>query len=271
MPSEMIHSIANLLGPSDFAALARTSRSFHQKLSSPHLIPIIVRNGKAAARQTLLDGFVTVPGGLLPTGVYVDSFEAASYPVTRNLWNGIMGRIPLGVPPHLRDQWNQCPNCPVTYVATDYGEGFIPGIQKFIRRVNLLMADSGCEYSLPTEYQLKYMIRGDQTGKNKDPYSMGVTDENVREFIHFCDPKAKAKCKLQPVGQKLPNAFKIELGNVSRLFMESADMEFQVFSLGGSWKRTLIDCRSRSTLFHHHEEGNDEMGFSLIRNCIPEE
>jgi formylglycine-generating enzyme required for sulfatase activity len=217
--------------------------------------------------------FVTIPEGKLPyvngyPKMFIKSFEAARYPVTRELWNEIMGDIPPRVPRDEIPTWNQCPTCPVTYVRFE-DEDFSPSeIQVFLRRLNQKTQGLGCTYELPTINQLHYMIRADVTGENTDKYSLGVTDANVDEYVTHI---GNSNRKIQPVGVKTPNAFKIELGNVSSISRSpDFDSDNQLWgrkAIGGSYSTLLTQAQSDHRSGVMAGDPRSDSGFSLVRKC----
>ena len=72
--------------------------------------------GQGNVIENFKSQFVSIPAGKLPGGIQVASFEANKFPVTRDLWQEIMGGIPGHVPDDKKAAWHQCPRCPVTYV-----------------------------------------------------------------------------------------------------------------------------------------------------------
>jgi formylglycine-generating enzyme required for sulfatase activity len=221
------------------------------------------------------DGFLPGPHG--PTGpaeerILVGSFESAKYPVTRRLWNDIMGDIPHYVPESLRATWNECPNCPMTYVnwetlVNEATGRSMPGeVQDFLAILNQKTKKLGCTYDLPSDKQLWYMIRGDVTGTNQDFYSAGVTDQNVNDYVTHAE---NSNGQIQPVGNKRPNAFGIELGNVAKMskdIFDPANPYLGRSTRDHSWSHT-IDGNSADSGFVYAGYLRDFIGISLVRTC----
>ena len=234
--------------------------------------PSIVR---AVVEGLVNPHFVKVPQGFLPPDFAggelrpIDAFEASGIPVTRELWKEVMGAVPLRVPMHEQKTWSTCPDCPVTYLSFD------EEVQKFLARLNHILAPTGCRYNLPSDLQVWYMIRADETGLNTDPYSSGITEDNVDQYITYWGSFnggciGPVKCELQPVGKKMRNRFGIELGNAWRLSTDLFDPAVPKASTtvrGGCYNsgknRIESDLRSYSA-----GEYRCATGFSLIRTCF---
>lgn len=245
--------------------------------------------------------FVKVPAGDLPARysktpkIHMNAFETTRYPVTRALWNEVMGNMPAHVPQNERATWDQCPDCPMTYVAyedneyekdangeyrvnefgnrikakDEHGRDRIIAaeIQTFLKKLNERAQDTGCTYHLPSFNQQRYSIRADVTGNNRDKYSKGVTDTNANEYVIYWD---NSNHQIQSVGQKKLNAFGIEFGNVWKIssdLIDKMDPRRGRAVCSGDWIRVipnglsvLLDTTLVGYRFPH-------VGFDLVRHC----
>lgn len=115
------------------------------------------------------------------------AFWLGRYPVTQELWERVMGRLP-----HL-DRWERGPRFPIIHVA--YRE-----MQEFIDRLN--GRDGGGGFALPTEAEWEYACRAGTSGD----YSFAATPRSPT-FDDYVWHKGNAEGRLHEVGQKRPNAF----------------------------------------------------------------
>lgn len=211
--------------------------------------------------------FVQVPAGQLPDGTQIAAMQADRYPVTRELWNEIMGGMPAHFPAAERPTWNASPRIPVTYVNWENENGSPAEVQDFLARLNVREQDTGCVYGLPTDKQLWYLIRGDETGHNQDLYSAGVTAGNVNEFVtHW----GNSGHQIQPVGNKTPNRFGIELGNVWKMSKELYDPAHRNYGRsvrGGGWGSDVYHAESGVRYHACAGDRDGYMGVSLVRTC----
>ena len=216
--------------------------------------------------------FVTIPAGILPNRVRISSFEASQYPVTRLLWNEIMGEMPFHVPAAERALWGNCLYCPVTYVNWEEMDGSPAEIQEFLKRLNQKTGGLSCIYDLPTDHQLEYLHRADPTGLSRDRYSAGVTNANVNDYVvHRGNSDTGFGHQIQPVGLKKPNAFGVDiLGNVWTMSKDLYSSERPALgrsARGGSWTNRVDDAEvdfSRQAVAGYRF---NNMSFSLVRRC----
>jgi len=243
----------------------------HPRPVSPaHTVPVQqiapLEEGQGSIMDRFRGQFVQIPAGRLADGTQIEAVEADKYPVTRELWNVIMGGMPEHVPADQRASWNRSPRVPVTHVNWENADRSRAEIQDFIDRLNQREIASGCTYALPGDKLLLYLNTGDPSGENQDPYSAGVTEQNVDQFVNYRNSNGQ----IQPVGLKTPNRFGIELGNVwkiSKDLYDAARPSWGRSVRGGSW---CSDVRSaglgvRDFALAGYRSGN--MGFSLVRTC----
>jgi hypothetical protein len=214
--------------------------------------------------------FVRIPAGYLKDGaISVESFEAAQTPVTRELWNEIM--------PDLRVSLDHCRSCPVTDVAWENEDGSPAEVQTFLKRLNERTHLYSCTYELPTDHQLWYMIRADQSGKRLAHFSLvldsesgdriELTEQNAHDYIIH---EGNSQGRVQPVGLKKPNAFGIELGNVWKMSRDPFSPDSRQLgraARGGSWFFDLSCAESDYRTIIYPGDRQDFVGFSLVRNC----
>lgn len=223
--------------------------------------------------------FVEIPAGYLPAlnnqgdvrfprqeGIHVPRFEANPYPITREIWNEIMGGKPSHAP-ETPDEWISQPHIPVTHVAWENDDGTPAEIQDFLQRLNARLMDSGCTYDLPTDHQLWYMLRADMSGRNTDRYSHDVTESNID---HYVTHLGNSNGQIQPIGQKRLNGFGIELGNVIKItkdIFDSSRPQLGRVSRGGSWNSDRQFHGSNYRYPRLLGDRNNQVGFSLVRIC----
>lgn len=212
--------------------------------------------------------FVTIPRGKLPDQTEIVSFETTKSPVTRKLWNEF-------VPDNLQVALNNCPNCPVTSVAWEEkkSQNYQPAeIQIFLKNLNKTAEKSGCIYDIPTIDQEKYKLRGDTTGNNQDPYSSGVTDNNIDQYVTYF---GNSNGQIQPIGKKLLNRFGVELGNVRRTakgrtpqpYDDDNSFAGHCAALGGSFTMDRYNCEPLNGGPLTGGSRLDDLGFDLVRTC----
>jgi hypothetical protein len=197
--------------------------------------------------------FVKIPTVKLPypQSEIVPEHEASKFPVTRQTWGDILGKNSLSEVFKLALE--QCPTCPVTDISREE-------IQIFLDELNRRTAPLGCSFDLPTDAQLWASIRADMDGTNQDPYSKGVTEQNVNDYVTH---QLNSSGQMQPVGLKIPNGFGIELGNVWKL---SKDGTIR----GGAWSNSVYQARSA---FKNHLSvpgitRHPSIGFVLLKTCL---
>lgn len=282
-PDDVMAKILSKLDPTSLNCARQVSRYFR------HVANLKVVKDEVAAHAWpywLKEHFPfeKIPGGYLPgngpggVGRRVEAFEVSRYPVTRGLWERVMGSVPISVPKAERADWSECPDYPMTYVAWEDSDSIngriIPAeIQEFIVRLNRIelkyskVSNSHCTYDLPTEDQLWYSIRGDVTGTNKDPYSAGVTDDNVNDYItHY----GNAYGIIRPIGRKIRNKFGVELGNVWKLSKDIWDSRYPECGRsvrGGGYNCMCHDAVSGRRACQGCGWRDGYTGFSLVRTC----
>jgi formylglycine-generating enzyme required for sulfatase activity len=283
LPSEMQdHVFSFLTKKKDLGIASQVSRKFNEVFENDRRI-------KGEGRKELLQSwprffefdaqFVKIPRVTLPAsdeypgGLSVFPFETSRYPVTRQIWVDIMGEESLD--PYLKEHWNwkECPDCPITIVAWENEDGSPAEIQEFLKRVNFKTAKLGCTYDLPTDPQLWATIRGDISGENRDPYSAGVTEANVDDYLtHEGNSNTDGiGPKIQPIGRKKLNSFGIELGNIwkmSKDIYDSVHPNWGRSKRGGGWFDSKVNMRSdnRSGLSFPGVRYT-HVGFTLVRKC----
>lgn len=221
------------------------------------------RTANLAPTLTKLDQqFVQIPAGRLPGGTEIDPFEADRYPVTQELWEEIMGYLPEGVQP-------DCPRCPITHVNWENKDGSDAEVQEFALKLNWAAENAGqrCFYYLPSDDELLYIIRADPTGTNQDPFSTGVTEQNVNYYLWH---SGNSDRRIQPVGQKTLNDFGIELGNVWKMSRSLRDPEHPEWGRsvrGGSWYDLFVFARSGGRVSTGAGGRVGNLGFALVRTC----
>lgn len=157
--------------------------------------------------QNLANNMVLVQGGTFMMGeekgfldfgkdniahkVSLSSFGISKYLVTQRLWKAVMGTsATLSNPSYFKGD-----DLPVEKVSWD-------DIQTFLQKLN---AQTGKQYSLPTEAQWEYAARGghkssfDKGGQGGFKYA---GSNNLNEVAWYYDNSSN---KTHPVGQKLPN------------------------------------------------------------------
>ena len=220
--------------------------------------------GQGNVIENFKSQFVSIPAGKLPGGIQVASFEANKFPVTRDLWQEIMGGIPGHVPDDKKAAWHQCPRCPVTYVNWENADGSSAEVQDFVTKLNRRQDLSGCTYKLPNDKQLWYVMRGDPTGENQDKYSKGVTAHNVNEYVTH---SGNSNGQVQPVGERRLNAFGVELGNVWKMSSDLYDTSRRNLGRsmrGGSWRLVVSNAESGNRNNANAGNRNSNMGFDCI-------
>ena len=117
------------------------------------------------------------------------SFWLGRYPVTQELWEQVLGRLP-----HL-ERWERGPRFPIIHVS--YRE-----MQEFIARLSFLSGGAG--FALPTEAEWEYACRAGSTGD----YSFGPSQRGTTLPIDdYAWHEGNAERRLHEVGLKQPNAF----------------------------------------------------------------
>jgi formylglycine-generating enzyme required for sulfatase activity len=198
-----------------------SKRALATALPSPPLTPVSAvlttqpaasypGNSSAAARSVTQDPLITqvmadmilVPAGSFWMGddrvpseaprhkvTLTRAFWLGRYPVTQELWEKVMGRLP-----HL-ERWERGPRFPIIHVG--YRE-----MQEFMDRLTAL--DGGAGFALPTEAEWEYACRAGSTGD----YSFGSAQRSTPLPIDdYAWHKGNAEGRLHEVGLKRPNAF----------------------------------------------------------------
>ena len=199
-----------------------------------------IKEGAHIDQSTVMERFrgefVPIPAGRLPDGTVIRAMEASRYPVTREVWQEIMGNIPDHWPTDERYKWDSLTRAPVTYVDWENKDGSAAEVQFFIKRLNRREASHRYRYDLPSNKELWYLIRADHTGENRDIFSTGVNENNVHEFYtHEDSPDSR----VHTVGLKRLNAFGLELGNVWKLSKDIFDPNAPLCGRslrGGVWR-----------------------------------
>jgi hypothetical protein len=279
LPPEMWDAVFQNLSGKDLIAAKRTSWNFYETIQGNQKFQREIDRAEVIESWSGFADFdarfVKIPRVTLPPifdheGVSVLPFVISRYPVTRQIWVDIMGENSLHN--KLKFNWKDCINCPITYVAwEDHWSERPAEIQTFLARLNEKTSKLGCTYDLPTDPQLWASIRGDETGENQDPYSKGVTDENLDEYVtYYGNSGTDGGRKLQPVGHKKLNAFGIELGNiwkVSKDLLVPSNPLFGRSRIGGSWKSSPEWAKSNRITFAGIGNRSDDIGFTLVRYC----
>jgi len=159
-----------------------------------------------------------------------------------------------------------CPDHPVEQVSWD-------DAQEFIRLVNHEFYGEGYTYSLPTEAQTEYAIRGGTT----TAYVSGADERGLGKYVIY---DANSQKQTQPVKSKLPNRFGIYRGGVWEWTLDWYSENYEgsqgldpkgpssgssrVFR-GGSWLFTSQDCRSAVRSYDAPDGSGFNLGFRLVR------
>jgi hypothetical protein len=198
------------------------------------------------------DQFSKIPTVKLPNiqDEIVPEHKASKFLVTRQTWGDIIGESSLSE--DLKLALKLCPHCPVTNISHEE-------IQYFLDEVNRRTAALGCTYDLPTDAQLWASIRADSDGTNQDPYSKGVTAQNVNEYVTYM---ANSYGQMQPVGSKRLNGFGIELGNALKLSKNNTVR-------GGAWNSPAYQAQSnfKNDLSITGLTRHPTIGFTLVKTC----
>ena len=281
LPGDVLDYMNSYLDLRSFESLACTNSTYDAY--KRHLRGKRVE-GKFFQRE-FLGSFVTIPAGFLPpdhfgTQIYVESFQALKHPVTRKMWDYFFKGTReyktwwRGVLKETKRDWVERRNVPATAVRWE-GKHFAPAeIQFFIARLNQWAEknDPSCTYRVLTDIENRYKRRADPTGLNTDEFSTGVTRANVDEYVtswENSNPDGQGR-RAQPVGNKRPNAFGIELGNVWELSSDLYNpltLEWGRARRGGSWLDFVDGAGSarRDNANPGYAYGN--VGFSLVRTC----
>ena len=276
LPQNLIQAQFAYLNGSSFVQASCAGHTFANYARAPYVQRQIKGNNEKEfldRLNVLLGPFVTIPKGYLPIqegedeAQFISSFDLNSYPVTRDLWMEVMRKIPDHVPAEERASWAECKMCPVNYIAYDNEDLSPSEIQEFLKMLNEKAQASKCTYDLPDDNQLWYSIRGDVTGENQDPYSKGVTDQNVDRYVTH---QGNSNRQIQSVGQKLLNSFGIELGNVwkmSKTIFDPNQPEWGRSFRGGHWRFDVGIAKSVRRFHAYPGYRDDGISFSLVRTC----
>lgn len=290
LPDDIMVKILSNLDPTSLNCVRQVNYHF-RRVANMEAVKEAVAHGAWSAWSGWLKEhfpFVKIPAGNLPApngpngpggvGRRVEPFETSRYPVTREFWEKVMGSVPISIPRKARAKWSECPKCPMTYVAWEdwdkQNRRSIPAeIQEFIQRLNRMErkyskdSKSYCTYDLPTDDQLWYSIRGDVTGTNTDPYSAGVTDQNVNDYVTHWENSDQ---QIQRVGRKAANRFEVELGNVWKMSKALYDSEHPKWGRsvrGGGWRSCVSLAGSGICIPADSGYRCVSVGFSLVRTC----
>lgn len=186
---------------------------------------------------------------------FARGFYMAKYEVTQAQWRAVMGTDP--------SKFAGCDQCPVEMVSWDDAQAFIA---KFNAQ------NDGYRYSLPTEAQFEYAMRGGTTG----------------EFAGNLDGlgwyKPNSGGKTRPVGQKRPNTYGIyDLhGNAQEWVQDVYTQDYDGAPTdgsartlgpepvrrvirGGSWIDADKYFRSAFRVSRPPDDRNEYTGFRLVR------
>jgi hypothetical protein len=272
MPDEILALIASHLNPDGLNRLARTSQRLRRVVTDDQ----VRKSMEPWPNFAEFDGqFVTVPEGFLPNDSNkIASFEAVQYPaVTEKLWLEIMGSLPMGYQA-------KGSRYPITRVNWENKDGSAAEVQEFLAKLNEKTARLGCTYDLPTDRQLQYLLRGDETGINTAKFMMAtrqdgspldVNDNNLDDYIwHFSNSDTRSGRSVQPMETKKANAFGIERPSVWMMSKDLYDPVQPVFGRtrrGGSFYSCAdyAESQFRSSTYAGYRHA--DVGFALIRTC----
>ena len=257
--------------------------------------PGVISTPKPAPKATSAVGvFVKIPGGKFLMGspstekdrgnderqheVSLSPFEMAKAVVTQVEYASITGTNPskFKEQKHCPNTFKQievkgvqismCPDHPVEQVSWD-------DAQEFIRLVNHAFYGEGYTYSLPTEAQTEYAIRGGTI----TAWVSGADESQLGKYVIY---NANSQNQTQPVKSKLANRFGIYRGGVwewtqdwySENYEGSQGLDPKGPSTGsrrvirgGSWCSSAQGCRSAYRGCYGPEIRNYGIGFRLCR------
>ena len=241
-----------------------------------------------------LGTFVSIPAGRFQMGsstteanhdhderqheVSLSTFEMGEAVVTQEVYASVMGSNPSNFkkakycPKMFKKiqvkgvQIPICPDHPVEMVSWD-------DAQEFIRLVNHEFYWEGYTYSLPTEAQTEYAIRGGTTTE----YVSGADEKELGKYVIY---ESNSSDQTQPVKSKLPNRFGIYRGGVAEWTLDwySEDYEgshgldpkgpfdglYRVIR-GGGWSYFAQGCRSAIRSGGAQDFRRFSVGFRLVR------
>jgi formylglycine-generating enzyme required for sulfatase activity len=189
---------------------------------------------------------------------FARGFYMGKYEVTQEQWQSVMGANP--------SKFAGCPQCPVDTVSWD-------DIQLFLTKLNA--RNDGFQYSLPSEAQFEFALRGGTTGA-----FAGELDD-----LGWYGPNSGSKT--HPVGMKAANLFGIyDLhGNVQEWCQDvmaddyagaPADGSARTYGptpvrrviRGGSWVDGEVYFRSAFRVSREQGDRNEYNGFRLVRTPV---
>ena len=188
--------------------------------------------------------------------VFLEGFYIGKYPVTQDLWEGVMGRNPARFKGHSR------PVESVTWYDT----------QQFLQKLN---ERTGKTYRLPTEAEWEYAARG---GNRSEGYLYAGSDR-LEEVGWY---ERNSKRQTHPVGRKLGNELGIHdmSGNVREWVEDQwhssykgaptdgstwADQNTNTNRVrrGGGWSNSARNCRVSSRRYNRPGARSGGIGFRL--------
>ncbi len=198
--------------------------------------------------------------------VSLGAFWMGKYPVTQAQWQALMGRATT------RFNGPQRPIDTVSWQAA----------MQFCKK---LSARTGQAYSLPSEAQWEYACRAGTTSAFAFGETLTTEVANYNgEFIYGAEPKGLYRHVTTDVGSFAPNAFGLHdmHGNVwewcadawhdsyegaptdARAWTHRGEAPFRA-ARGGCWHDTPDVCRSAARLKMAENEGDEFMGFRVVR------
>lgn len=194
-------------------------------------------------------------------------FWMAKYPVTQEVYQGVMGMNPSFAETLVEGTED---NLPVNNVSWLDAVSFCKALTILARNQHTLPSNS--EFRLPTEVEWEYACRGGSTSS----YYFGDDPNDLLLHGWF---KANSQKRIHAVGMKAPNPWGLHdlygnvrewVGNsfVNTLLNDSEQDEFRI-SRGGGYMKTASECKSasRSTNSLHHRFRN--LGFRLALAELP--
>ena len=167
--------------------------------------------------------------------------------VTQAQWEAVMGENPS----YFKGESN-----PVDSVSWDDG-------QEFLQKLNATppVKESGLTFRLPTEEEWESACRAGATGD----YCRDADGTEIRKYGlgHVAWFNDNSKRKINPVGQKEPNAFGLYdmHGNICE-WTSTADGEYRV-NRGGSWDDSARVCESSHRSRNSPSSRSNDLGFRL--------
>ena len=268
--------------------------AYSLSLALPSALPATMPNTPLELRHELINSwpgydefeqqFSQIPEGFLPTEmsrVRIKTFAAMIHPVTRKIWQAI---LPDQFPEELKSSWFACIDFPMTHVRWKMDDNEAGEIELFLNALNARTASLGCSYDLPTNEQLLYMMRGDQTGRLGMKYFVGegghiVDDSTLGAFSWYAK---NSEGDIHPVGRLLKNQFGLELfGNValiskspSKIAYVATDSCFRsrvslegYLGRGIGWNENVQNFNLSNERMVFNAMAHSQLGFTLVRNC----